>query len=97
MLLSITYDKGLSMEFVLKVTPKGQVTLPKKLRNQLAIQNLLSINLEENRGILKNTERTSDVLAGSFHSYYRRNKIPLKEARKEALQLTAHEMAKKNS
>ena len=41
------------MEYILKVTPKGQVTLPKKLRNQLAIQNLLSINLEERQGILK--------------------------------------------
>jgi bifunctional DNA-binding transcriptional regulator/antitoxin component of YhaV-PrlF toxin-antitoxin module len=59
------------------VTSKGQVTLPKKLRNQLAIQNLLSINLEEGQGILKKTERASDVLAGSFHPYYRRNKIPL--------------------
>jgi len=85
------------MEYVLKVTSKGQVTLPKKLRNQLAIQNLLSINLEEGQGILKKTERASDVLAGSFHPYYRRNKIPLKKAREEALRLTAHEMAKKNS
>ena len=80
------------MEFVLKVTPKGQVTLPKKLRNQLAIQNLLSINLEEGRGILKKMERASEVLAGSFHPYYRRNKIPVKKAREEALQLTAREI-----
>jgi AbrB family looped-hinge helix DNA binding protein len=85
------------MEYILKVTPKGQVTLPKKLRNQLAIQSLLSIHLEEGLGILKKTERDSDVLAGSFHSYYRRNKIPLKKARKEALRLTVREMAKKNN
>jgi AbrB family looped-hinge helix DNA binding protein len=85
------------MEYVMKVSPKGQVTLPKKLRDRLAIQNLLSIDLQDGQGILKKTERHSDVLAGCFHPYYRRNKIPLKEARKEALQLTAHEMAKKNS
>ena len=85
------------MEYVLKVTPKGQVTLPKKLRNELTIQNLLSIHLEEGQGILKKTERVSDVLAGRFHPYYRRKKIPLKKAREEALQMTADEMAKKNS
>jgi AbrB family looped-hinge helix DNA binding protein len=84
------------MEYVLKVTPKGQVTLPKKLRNQLAIQNLVSINVEEGQGVLKKTERFSDLLAGSFHPYYRRNKVPLKKAREEALHLTAREISKKN-
>jgi AbrB family looped-hinge helix DNA binding protein len=84
------------MEYVLKVNPKGQVTLPKKLRERLDIQNLLSIDLQEGWGVLKKAQKQSDNLAGRFSSYYRIKKIPLDKAQEKALELTADEISKKD-
>jgi AbrB family looped-hinge helix DNA binding protein len=87
---------GNFMEYILKVNPKGQVTLPKKLRERLDIQNLLSVDLQEGRGVLKKASKKSDDLAGSFSPYYRMKKIPLDKARTMALELTADEISRKN-
>jgi bifunctional DNA-binding transcriptional regulator/antitoxin component of YhaV-PrlF toxin-antitoxin module len=84
------------MEYILKVNPKGQVTLPKKLRERLAIQNLLSIDLQAGQGVLRKAQRQSDLLAGKFSSYYRMKKIPLDKAREMARELTADEISRKN-
>jgi AbrB family looped-hinge helix DNA binding protein len=85
------------MEYILKVSPKGQVTLPKRLRTRLAIQDLLEIEVKEDQGILKRSEPATDRMAGCFNKYFLVKKTGLKEALKQASEIVSHEIASKNN
>jgi len=85
------------MEYILKVTPKGQVILPKKLREKLRVEDLISIEVEDAEGILRKPELSSEKLAGSLKRYALGKKIPLHKAVEKATRMVAHEIAKKNS
>ena len=84
------------MEFILKVSPKGQVVLPKKLRESLQVKELVAIEVKEHTGVVKKPVLSSDKLAGCFKTYASRKKISSEEAIKKATTLVAHETARKN-
>ncbi len=48
------------MEYVLKVSPKGQVILPKKLRESLQVKELVAIEVKDHTGIVKKPILSSD-------------------------------------
>ncbi len=85
------------MEYVLKVSPKGQVTLPKRLRSRLSIQDLLEIEVREDQGILKRSEPVSDQMAGCFNKYFLDKKTGLKKALEQVSEIVSHEIASKNN
>ena len=85
------------MEYILKVSPKGQVTLPKRLRSRLSIQDLLEVEVREDQGILKRSEPVTGQMAGCFRKYFSKKKIASAKAIKKAAQLVAHEIAAKNN
>ena len=85
------------MEYILKVSPKGQVTLPKRLRSQLSIQDLLEVEVREDQGILRRSEPVTDQMAGCFRKYFSKKKISSVKAVRKAAQLVAHEIAAKNN
>ncbi len=83
------------MEYVLKVSPKGQVVLPKKLRESLKVKELVSIEIKDDTGIVKKTELSSEQLAGCFKGYAAKKKISTKKAIEKATEIVAHETARK--
>jgi bifunctional DNA-binding transcriptional regulator/antitoxin component of YhaV-PrlF toxin-antitoxin module len=84
------------MEYILKVSPKGQVILPKKLREILQVKELVAIEVRDHSGIVKKPTLSSDKLAGCFKAYASRKKISSREAVEEATAMVAHETARKN-
>lgn len=83
------------MEFVLKVSPKGQVVLPKKLRETLKVKELVSIEVKDDTGIVKRAELSSGQLAGCFKRYAAKKKIPIRKAIEKTTEMVAHETAGK--
>ena len=81
------------MEYILKVTPKGQVTLPKKLRESLMIQDFLEIEVQDHEGTVKKPEKRTEQLAGCFRKFTSKKRVPLKKAIDEAVDRVAHEIA----
>jgi bifunctional DNA-binding transcriptional regulator/antitoxin component of YhaV-PrlF toxin-antitoxin module len=84
------------MEYILKVSPKGQVILPKKLRESLQVKELVAIEVKNRSGIVKKPILSSDQLAGCFKAYASRKKISSREAVEKATAIVAHESARKN-
>lgn len=85
------------MEYILKVSPKGQVTLPKKLREALKVKDLIEIELKNHKGIVKKPEGVTNDLAGCFKKYALRKKITVEKALEKVTDIVAHEIAKKNN
>lgn len=83
------------MQFFLKVTPKGQVVLPKKLRESLQVSTMIEIDLKEREGVLRKPESTAREVAGCFSEHAKTSGISLVQARKKAREVTAHEIAAK--
>jgi len=85
------------MKHILKVSPKGQVTLPKRLREALAVKDFIEIKVKNNMGIVKKPESTTDDLAGCFRKYASKKKIPLEKAIRKATHRVAHEISTKDN
>jgi AbrB family looped-hinge helix DNA binding protein len=85
------------MEYILKVSPKGQVTLPKKLREALAVKDLIEVKVKDNVGIVKKPESKTDELAGCFKKYASKKKVTLEKAVEKATRMVAHEIAAKDN
>jgi AbrB family looped-hinge helix DNA binding protein len=85
------------MEYVLKVSPKGQVTLPKKLRETLKVNDLIEIEVKNHEGIVKKPEGATDALAGCFHKYAMKKRITLEKAVEKAAEMVAREIAQKDN
>lgn len=86
------------MQYILKVSPKGQVTLPKKLREGLGVRDLIEIRVEKDyQCILKKPEKATEELAGCFRKYAAKKKMPLEKAVDKAIRMTAREISKKNN
>jgi len=83
------------MEYILKVSPKGQVVLPKKLRERLHVKELVSIDVKDDSGIVRKPVLSSEQLAGCFSKYAARKKMPLEEAIEKSAEIVAHETARK--
>ncbi len=84
------------MEYILKVSPKGQVVLPKKLRESLHVKELVAIEVKDDTGTLKKPDLSSEKLGGCFKAYASGKKISSKEAIERATLKVAHETAGKN-
>jgi AbrB family looped-hinge helix DNA binding protein len=84
------------MPILLKVTPKGQVTLPKKVRDQLGVGDLAEVTIQGTVAILKKAERKTDTLAGCFRSYAQRAGVPVEKAMGITTEMVADEVAKKS-
>jgi AbrB family looped-hinge helix DNA binding protein len=86
------------MMFVLKVSPKGQITLPKKLREKLKVKNLIEVDVRESEGIIKKPAASVRDMAGCFKKYATDTKnMNIEKAIKKARDIVAHEIAKKNN
>jgi len=85
------------MQYILKVSPKGQVTLPKKLREALGINEKIEIKVNDYKGILKKPENVTEGLAGCFRQFAIKKRIALDKAIEKATRMTAHEIAEKNN
>jgi AbrB family looped-hinge helix DNA binding protein len=83
------------MEFVLRVSPKGQVVLPKKLREYLEVSDLVSIEIKDDTAIVKKADLSSERLAGCFKGYAAKKKVTTKKAIERATEIVAHETAGK--
>ncbi len=83
------------MQYILKVSPKGQVILPKKLRVSLKVGDLLSVEVNDSEGIIKKAEMSSEKLAGCFKKYASKKKIPVEKAVEKAIKMVADETARK--
>jgi len=84
------------MQFYLKVSPKGQVILPKKLREALEIKDLLEIDLQDDEGILKKPEGIARTVAGCFRKQAEKAGVPVEQALDKAREMVIHEIAAKN-
>ncbi|MCK7510563.1 MAG: AbrB/MazE/SpoVT family DNA-binding domain-containing protein [Desulfobacterales bacterium] len=62
------------MNYVLRVSPKGQVILPKKLRESLHIRELIAVEVKDDTGIVRKAELSSESLAGCFGAMQRRRR-----------------------
>ncbi|MEW6586260.1 MAG: AbrB/MazE/SpoVT family DNA-binding domain-containing protein [Nitrospirota bacterium] len=89
--------RSITMQYILKVSPKGQVTLPKKLREGLGVKDFIEIKVKDYEGILKKPEKSTEELAGCFKKYTLRKRIPLEKAVEKAIKMTAREIAQKNN
>jgi AbrB family looped-hinge helix DNA binding protein len=85
------------MRYLLKVSPKGQVTLPKKLREGLGVKDMIEVKVKDYEGILKKPQKVTEELAGCFKKYAVKKKKPLEKAVEKAIRLTAREIAQKNN
>ena len=83
------------MEFVLRVSPKGQVVLPKKLRDSLKVKELVSIEIKDDTGIVRKADLSSERLAGCMKGYAAKKKVPTKKAIERTTEIVAHETARK--
>ncbi len=85
------------MMYVLKVSPKGQVTLPKKLREKLKVKDLVEIDVRDKEGVLKKPDVSVREIAGCFRKYGTgKKKVDIKKAIDQATGMVAHEIAQKN-
>jgi len=84
------------MQYILKVSPKGQVVLPKKMREAMQVTDLIAIEMRDESGIVHRPDMSSERIAGCFKSYAVKKKIPLDKALEKARSAVAHEIAKKN-
>lgn len=84
------------MQFFLKVSPKGQVILPKKLRDALQVKDVVEIDMQDSEGILKKPEGVARSVAGCFRLHAAKAGIAVEDALEQARELTAHEIAAKN-
>lgn len=84
------------MQYFLKVSPKGQVILPKKLREALEIKNLLEIDVQDDEGVLKKPEGIARTVAGCFRKHATAAGIPVEKALEKAREMVAHEIAAKD-
>ena len=84
------------MEFILKVSPKGQVVLPKKVRDILKVTELVSIEIKDDTGIFRKPDLSSERLAGCFKRHAAKKKVSLKKAIEKATEMIAHETAGKD-
>lgn len=73
------------MSFTAKITSKGQVTIPKKIRNMLS-SDVVEFKLIKNNIIIKPVESVSGAL-----SKYAKGHIPFKKARDLAWRKAAHD------
>lgn len=85
------------MQYLLKVSPKGQITLPKKLREGLGVKDMIEIKVKDHEGILKKPAKATEEIAGCFKKYALKKNMPLKNAVEKAIRLTACEIAQKNN
>lgn len=83
------------MEYILKVSPKGQVVLPKKLRESLKVKEMVSIEIKDDAGIVRRPDLSSERLAGCFKAYAAKKKISTKKAIEKVTEIVAHETARK--
>jgi AbrB family looped-hinge helix DNA binding protein len=84
-----------TMQYILKVSPKGQVTLPKKLREGLGVDDIIEIRVKDYEGILKKPEKATEELAGCFKKYAGKKKLSLGKAVEKAIRMTTCEIAQK--
>ncbi len=85
------------MEYILKVSPKGQVTFPKKLREALEVKDLIEVEIKDRKAIVKKPESVTDDLAGCFKKYTLKKNFTVKEALEKAAEIVAYEIAEKNN
>ncbi len=85
------------MDYILKVSPKGQVTLPKKLREWLKVEDFVEIGVKDNEGILRKPDVSTEKLAGCFKKYVVKNKISMEQALDKARNMVAYEITQKNN
>ncbi len=86
------------MMYILKVSPKGQVILPKKLREKLKVKNLIEVDVRQREGIIKKPEASVRDIAGCFKKYaVGKKKMDIDKAVKKATEILAHEIAQKNN
>lgn len=83
------------MNYVLKVSPKGQVILPKRLRESLHIRELIAVEVKDDAGIVRKAELSSESLAGCFKTYAAKKKISTERALEKAREVVAGETARK--
>lgn len=85
------------MGYILKVSPKGQVTLPKKLREAIEVKDLIEVEVKDRKAIVRKPESVTDDLAGCFKKYSRKKKISVEEVLEKAVEIVAHEISKKDN
>lgn len=85
------------MGYILKVSPKGQVTLPKKLRESLEVKDRIEIELKNRMGIVKKPESITEDIAGCFKKYTLKKKVTLEKAIEKTTGMVAHEIATKDN
>lgn len=85
------------MEYLLKVSPKGQVTLPKKLRESLEVKDLIEVEIKDRKAIVRKPESITDDLAGCFKKYTIKKKFTADESLGKAVEIVAHEIAEKDN
>ncbi len=85
------------MQYLLKVSPKGQVTLPKKLREGLGVKDMIEVRVKDYEGILKKPEKMTEELAGCFKKYTVKKKMSVEKAVEKAVRLTVREISQKNN
>lgn len=88
-------SKEQQMNYVLRVSPKGQVILPKKLRESLHIRELIAVEVKDDTGIVRKAELSSESLAGCFKGYAAKKKISPEKALEKAREVVAGETARK--
>lgn len=84
------------MEYILKVSPKGQVTFPKKLREALEVKDRIEVEIKDRKAIIRKPESITDDLAGCFKKYTLKKKFTADEDVEKAVEVTAHEIAEKD-
>ena len=52
------------MEYILKVSPKGQVTFPKKLRDALEVKDLIEVEIKDRKAIVRKPEPVTEIYGG---------------------------------
>ena len=67
------------MPITAKITKKGQVTIPRKIREKLNSQ-VIEFDISENDVVIKPVKS----VAGSLNSYSKKRVIPFKEEREKA-------------
>ena len=85
------------MEYILKVSPKGQVTFPKKLREALEVKDRIEIEIKDRKAIVRKPESVTDDLAGCFKKYTLKKKFTADEDLEKAVEITVHEIAEKDN
>lgn len=80
-----------------KVSPKGQVTFPKKLREALEVKDRIEVEIKDKKAIVRKPESVTDDLAGCFKKYTLKKKFTANEDIEKAVEITAHEIAEKDT